>query len=219
MQANRLAATAVLNMDRHSRNCASAWHRSLDRRAAAGALCAVLAGVLALGFMWDMDPPTAPVGEASGQTATRQAPTPNPPSPRAPVVTAPPLAARSPAPAPGIYRCVDGARVVYADRPCGAGSEAVALPAPSAGLQPDRSYAEQLARVRAERARHATSLPMAQTDTVPVRDEGVRCASIDASIRQIDAATRQPLTVPMAESYRAQRRALMDERFSIGCNG
>ncbi|WP_077231409.1 hypothetical protein [Methyloversatilis thermotolerans] len=206
-------------MDRHSRNSASAWHRTLNRRAATGALCAVLTGALVLGFMWDMGRPTAPVGELSRQMAAPRAPTPTPLSPPAAAAIVAPLATRSTVPASGIHRCVDGARVIYADRPCGANSVAVALPAPSAGLQPDRSYAEQLARVRAERARNAAPRPMAQVSAVPVRDEGTRCAAIDASIRQIDATTRQALTVPMAEYYRAQRRALMDERFSIGCNG
>lgn len=207
-------------MDRHSRNAASASHRRLHRQAAAGALCVVTTGVLVLGHLWDKDRPAAPAVEPPGQVAAPDARPVAPPARQPPATADAPRPAPLPAPASGIYRCRDGARVVYADRPCGTGSEAVELPPPSAGLQPDRSYAEQLERVRAERARHAASRPVARADDrAPASQGGGRCATIDAQIRQIDAATRQPQTVPMAEYYREQRRSLMDERFSLGCNG
>lgn len=118
-----------------------------------------------------------------------------------------------------IYKCTVAGRTVYADTPCGEQARTVALPPPSAGLSPDRSYAEQLARVRAERARHAAtqSVPGADFARRPSTDS--RCASIDETVKAIDAATRQPHDVPAAEHFRARRRALMDERFTLGCNG
>ncbi|HEY9191671.1 MAG TPA: hypothetical protein VIO81_02235, partial [Methyloversatilis sp.] len=110
-------------------------------------------------------------------------------------------------------------RTVYADVPCGERVEAVALAAPSAGLVPERSYADQLARVRSERARHAASQPepVAYASGGPSVDD--RCAATDQAVRQIDAITRQLLSIPQAEYYRARRKALMDQRFSLGCNG
>jgi hypothetical protein len=207
-------------MDTFSRNAARRLHRREKRLAAAGALCALAAASCALYLMWNSNRPVEPVGDQAGQVARPDSPPAAPPVPqRAPVVAPPQVTAPSPAPAGGIYRCREGTRVVYTDHPCGADSTPLDLAPPSAGLRPDRSYAEQLARVRAERAQHAASLPVAQASRTPAPDERQRCAAIDAGIRQIDAITRQPLTVPMAEHYRERRRALMDERFSIGCNG
>lgn len=207
-------------MDTFSRNAARRFHRRERRLAAAGALCVLAAASCALYLMWNLNQPVEPVGAPAGQLAWPDAPPAAPPvSQRAPVVVPPQITAPSPVPAGGIYRCREGARVVYTDHPCAADSTPLDVAPPSAGLRPDRSYAEQLARVRAERAQHAASLPVAQASRTPAHDERQRCAAIDAGIRQIDAITRQPLTVPMAEHYRARRRALMDERFSIGCNG
>ncbi|WP_305634148.1 hypothetical protein [Methyloversatilis sp.] len=118
-----------------------------------------------------------------------------------------------------IYKCTVAGRTVYADAPCGEQARTVALPPPSAGLSPDRSYAEQLARVRAERARHAATQPAPSADIARRPSTDNRCASIDATVKAIDAATRQPHDVPAAERFRAQRRSLMDERFTLGCNG
>ena len=118
-----------------------------------------------------------------------------------------------------IYKCTVAGNTVYADAPCGEQARTVALPPPSAGLSPDRSYAEQLAQVRAERARHAASLPVPSAVITHRRSTDNRCASIDATVKAIDAATRQPHDVPAAERFRAQRRSLMDERFMLGCNG
>lgn len=207
-------------MDRYSRNTTRPSHRREEQLAAAGVLSVAAAGAFALYLVWGGYRPDEPGGEPSGQATRPDARTAAPPAMQlAPVVVTPTVPAPSPAPASGIFRCRDGARVVYADRPCGVGSEPLELAPQSAGLQPDRSYVEQLARVRAERARHAASLPVARADDARGRDERQRCAAIDTNIQQIDAITRQPLTVPMAEHYRERRRALMDERFSIGCNG
>lgn len=207
-------------MDTLSRSAARRFHRREKRLAAAGALCVLAATSCALYLMWNLNQPVEPVGGSAGQATRPDSPPAAPPVPqRAPVVASPQANAPSPAPASGIYRCREGARVAYTDHPCGADSTPLHLAPPSAGLQPDRSYAEQLARVRAERAQHAASLPVAQASRSQAHDERQRCAAIDAGIRQIDAIARQPLTVPMAEHYRERRRALMDERFSIGCNG
>ena len=73
-----------------------------------------------------------------------------------------PLAATGPAPY-GIYRCRENGRTVYADHPCGAQAEALAVAPALAGLSPDRSYAEQLAQLQAERARHAAPQPARTT--------------------------------------------------------
>lgn len=118
-----------------------------------------------------------------------------------------------------IYKCTVGGRTVYADAPCGDRAETVVLAPSGAGLSPGRSYADQLAQVRAERARHAASQPVAVTSTRSAPSIDDRCASIDDAVRQIDAITRQPLSIPRAEHYRARRKALMDERFAIACNG
>ncbi|MDP2868859.1 MAG: hypothetical protein Q8O08_08530 [Methyloversatilis sp.] len=118
-----------------------------------------------------------------------------------------------------IYKCTVAGSTVYADAPCGEQARTVALPPPSAGLSPDRSYAEQLARVRAERARHAATHPAPSTDIARRPSSDNRCASIDETVKAIDAATRQPHDVPAAEHFRARRRSLMDERFTLGCNG
>jgi hypothetical protein len=73
--------------------------------------------------------------------------------------------------------------------------------------------------VRAERALPAASQP-APANSARNNSQAVdRCAAIDAAIRRIDAITRQPLSIPLAEHCRARRKALMDERFSIACNG
>lgn len=123
-------------------------------------------------------------------------------------------------PAPGsIYKCRENGRTVYADHPCGTQAEALAVAPASAGLSPDRSYADQLAQVQAERARHAASQPVRSPAASPARTHDARCAAIDETVRRIDAATRQPLSIPELEHFRAQRKALMDERFSIPCNG
>jgi hypothetical protein len=118
-----------------------------------------------------------------------------------------------------IYKCTVAGHTVYADTPCSEQARTVALPPPSAGLSPDRSYAEQLAQVRAERARHAASLPVPSAVITRRPSTDNRCASIDATVKAIDAATRQPHDVPAAERFRAQRRSLIDERFTLGCNG
>lgn len=118
-----------------------------------------------------------------------------------------------------IYKCTVAGRTAYADAPCGEQARAIALPPASAGLSPDRSYAEQLARVRAERARHAATLTPRTADTARRASTDDRCTSIDAMVEAIDAATRQPHDVPAAEHFRARRKALMDERFTLGCNG
>lgn len=118
-----------------------------------------------------------------------------------------------------IYKCTASGRTVYADTPCGDRAEAVLIAPTSAGLSPSRSYADQLAQVRAERARHAASQPLPVTGTRSAPSSDDRCAAIDDAVRRIDAITRQPLSIPQAEHYRARRKALMDERFSIGCNG
>jgi hypothetical protein len=118
-----------------------------------------------------------------------------------------------------IYKCTLAGRTVYADAPCGEQARTVALPPPSAGLSPDRSYAEQLARVRAERARHAATQPAPSADIARRPSTDNRCASIDDTVKTIDAATRQPHDVPAAEHFRARRKSLMDERFTLGCNG
>ena len=129
-----------------------------------------------------------------------------------------PLATTGPAP-DGIYKCREHGRTVYADHPCSAQAEALTVAPASAGLSPDRSYAEQLAQVQAERARHAARQPVRSAAASPARAHDARCAAIDETVRRIDAATRQPLGIPELEHFRAQRKALMDERFSIPCNG
>jgi hypothetical protein len=118
-----------------------------------------------------------------------------------------------------IYKCTVGGRTVYADAPCGDRAETVVLAPSGAGLSPGRSYADQLAQVRAARARHAASQPVAITSTRRAPSIDDRCAAIDDAVRQIDAITRQPLSIPRAEHYRARRKTLMDERFAIACNG
>lgn len=129
-----------------------------------------------------------------------------------------PLATTGPAP-DGIYKCREHGRTVYADHPCSAQAEALTVAPASAGLSPDRSYAEQLAQLQAERARHAARQPAPDPAAAPARTHDARCAAIDETVRRIDAATRQPLGIPELEHFRAQRKALMDERFSIPCNG
>lgn len=142
-----------------------------------------------------------------------------------PGITSPPAKAPTvPAPAPNarsntIYKCTVGERTVYADKPCGKRVETVALAAPSAGLVPERSYADQLARVRTERARHAALQPAPVASARSGLSIVDRCAAIDDAVRQIDTITRQPLSMAQAEYHRAWRKALMDERFSLGCNG
>lgn len=129
-----------------------------------------------------------------------------------------PLATTGPAP-DGIYKCREHGRTVYADHPCSAQAEALTVAPASAGLSPDRSYAEQLAQLQAERARHAARQPAPDPAAAPAGTHDARCAAIDETVRRIDAATRQPLGIPELEHFRAQRKALMDERFSIPCNG
>jgi len=118
-----------------------------------------------------------------------------------------------------VYKCTEAGRTAYADAPCGERARAVSLPPASAGLSPDRSYAEQLARVRAERARHAAAQTAPSADTARRASTDGRCASMDAMVKAIDTATRQPHDVQAAEHFRARRKALMDERFTLGCNG
>lgn len=118
-----------------------------------------------------------------------------------------------------IFKCTVGGRTIYADAPCGDQVETVVIASASAGLSPGRSYADQLARVRAERAHHAASQPMPVTTDRSAPSIDDRCAAIDDAVRQIDTITRQPLSVPKAEHYRVRRKTLMDERFSIACNG
>lgn len=192
-----------------------------DRHVRVPALIAAIAivGGAALSVEWlaRTDRPDA----ATPPSADVMPPAPAPgtaPAPARPMVTPPPqieAAARRNT----IFKCKVGDRTVYADAPCGEHAEAIALPPPSAGLSPDRSYAEQLVRVRAERARHAALQPAPAEDIARRPVTRNRCASIDASVMGIDAATRQPHDVPAAEHFRARRKALMDERFTLGCNG
>lgn len=137
-------------------------------------------------------------------------------APAAPATTVvqPPATSRTvqtPAPTArhdSIYKCTAGGRTVYADAPCGDRAEAVVLAPFGAGLSPGRSYAH-----------HAASQPVALTSTRSAPSIDDRCAAIDDAVRQIDAITRQPLSIPRAEHYRARRKALMDERFAVACNG
>lgn len=87
-----------------------------------------------------------------------------------------PLATTGPAP-DGIYKCREHGRTVYADHPCSAQAEALTVAPASAGLSPDRSYAEQLAQLQAERARHAARQPAPDPAAAPARTHDARCAA------------------------------------------
>lgn len=206
-----------------------AYLKKQRRQAFAGATLVLAAALVALYMRWKVDRPDSS-HEPSPAVASPQRAAPAAADSQQPVPTLRQSArserlaspARHPptAGAHGIYKCRKDGRVVYADRPCDGDTEVLLLPVPSAGLAPDRSYAEQLDRLRADRA---GTRPAAQAqESAATRSDSSNdtpCATIDREIQQIDATTRQPLSVPMAEHYRERRRALMDQRFSAGCNG
>ncbi|HLO92762.1 MAG TPA: DUF4124 domain-containing protein [Burkholderiaceae bacterium] len=163
-------------------------------------------------------PPAAPRATPSPQAGPALTPQAKPDARRLERPPERPLATTGPAPY-GIYRCRENGRTVYADHPCGAQAEALTVAPASAGLSPDRSYAEQLAQLQAERAQHVVHQPLPGQAAAPGHTHDARCAAIDETLRRIDSATRQPLGIPELEHFRAQRKALMDERFSIRCNG
>lgn len=128
-----------------------------------------------------------------------------------------------PAAAPGaIHKCTVAGQVVYADQPCAGGAgRQLALPADSAGLAPQRSYQQQLRDIEparrqrlareqeyeAERRRLAATTP----------DKSLQCAEIDRAVAGIDAILRQPYGPEFGDRKKAERKALMDRRFSLGC--
>jgi hypothetical protein len=119
-----------------------------------------------------------------------------------------------------LYKCTGGGRTVYADAPCGDRVEALVIAFPTApGSHPDAvtriSWPRCAPSGRAMPHHNRRRSTSARNDSQAVD----RCAAIDGAVRQIDAVTRQPLSIPLAEHYRARRKALMDERFSIACNG
>lgn len=195
-----------------------AYLKKQRRQAYAGATLVLAAALVALYMRWKVDRPDSS-HEPSPAVASQQPVPTLRQSARSERLASP---ARHPptAGAHGIYKCRKDGRVVYADRPCDGDTEVLLLPVPSAGLTPDRSYAEQLDRLRADRA---GTRPAAQAQESAATRSGsskdTPCATIDREIQQIDATTRQPLSVPMAEHYRERRRALMEQRFSAGCNG
>ena len=113
-------------------------------------------------------------------------------------------------------------QIVYADRPCanGAGKQ-LALPGDSAGLAPQRSYQQQLAdieparRQRLERERQHDDDRRRLAAAVP--DKSMQCAEIDRAVAGIDTILRQPYGPEFGDRKNAERKALMDRRFSIGC--
>jgi hypothetical protein len=184
---------------------------------------ALICAIALVGCAWIALEWLSKVDRTDGAPSPSSAATPASPPATATRPPATTLTVQAP-PAPAVrentlYKCTGGGRTVYADAPCGDRVETLVIIPHSAGLSPGRSYADQLAQVRAERARHAASQPAPVTSARNDSQAVDRCAAIDGAVRQIDAVTRQPLSIPLAEHYRARRKALMDERFSIACNG
>lgn len=133
---------------------------------------------------------------------------------------------RIPAPPAGapasIHKCTVAGQIVYADRPCANGADKqLALPGDSAGLAPQRSYQQQLAdieparRQRLERERQHDDDRRRLAAAVP--DKSMQCAEIDRAVAGIDTILRQPYGPEFGDRKNAERKALMDRRFSIGC--
>lgn len=163
-----------------------------------------------------------PQGAGDGSPAVPSQP-PAPP-PAAPIPER--QAERRPAPPQpvraAINKCSVAGQTVYSDQPCsaGAGSE-LRLPGDSAGLAPRRSYQQQLAdieparRQRIERERRYDDERRSLAAAVP--DKTRECADIDRAVAGIDAILRQPYGPEFGDRKKAERKALMDRRFSIGC--
>lgn len=181
-----------------------------------------VATVLAAGLAFEaLHRAERPQGPGDGSPAT-------PSTTPAPAVPMPEhQAERQPATPPqparaAINKCSVGGQTVYSDQPCnaGAGTE-LRLPGDSAGLAPRRSYQQQLADIEPARrqrlARERQYEDERRQAAVSAPNKEQECREIDRAVAGIDAILRQPYGPEFGDRKKAERKALMDRRFSIGC--
>lgn len=156
-------------------------------------------------------------GPPPGRQSTRTTEQPAQPGP-ASVVIAPLSQVQSGV----IHKCMVDGQVVYSDQPCSPGKgHQLALKADTAGLAPARTYRSQLAALEAEQRvqlaqanQQRQRAPVAASSGPSMADQ---CRLIDEQVASIDVRTRQPLTPQEGDYWRAERKKLMDRRFSLGC--
>lgn len=122
-----------------------------------------------------------------------------------------------------IHKCSAGGKIAYSDQPCAVGSSMKTIEPrlETAGIFPGRSYQEQLAAMEAERRSVIPPKPVAMEtsqQTQRVATESA-CNDIDRQIAIIDARLRQPHGPQEGDVWTAERRKLMDRRFSLGSKG
>ena len=112
----------------------------------------------------------------------------------------------------GVYRCLEGGSLVFADQPCPHGRDA-GFPPASAKAMSQRS---------AEGSRNVTAREL--TSTAPeLRTSGERpasraaCHEIDEDLAQINTRARAGGSAPYQDWLRDQRRRLVDERRRLNC--
>lgn len=161
-------------------------------------------------------PPPAPPRESLAPAGGHQAPPVHPPGTAR--SDAPPVPASPPEKQP--VRCRTGGHTIYTDDPardCPQGGEVIDARPASRGLQPERSFKEQLARLE---------------ETLPAQAQGPRGAAIDRATgagkrsecavnaweqEQVKAALRQLHDAQRGDALTRRLRELTDEAFRLRC--
>lgn len=179
------------------------------------------------------EPPQVPPTHAEDSAPQQTIPNIGP-APSGNVLTsAPPL----PVQPGGIHKCLVGGQTIYTDQPCAPGKgHQLELKEDTAGLSPDRSYQSQLAEVESlhaseqrkafvpsTRENHAQQVAptpaLARQQAVaqlgPSKE--MQCKVIDDAIAAVDTQLRQPHGAQQGDYWTQQRKALMDQRFSLRC--
>lgn len=208
------------------REALSAWERSLRPTAERHWLLWLVLGALLVFVAWrGADWLLAQHAQRVARLAASPPPVrlPSVPSPTSKPRAATDVAVRPAPPTPesyGVTKCLSpSGQAAYSDGPCPAGARASTV-----WVQPDLNLADGMSRAEREASMRNNSAVAAQVQQYERRvaqntggDVLGQCAALDAQIKSIDAAARQPQSAWMQDRLTRERKEARDLQFRMRC--
>ena len=123
------------------------------------------------------------------------------------------------------YKCEKAGHISFSDKPCNPNEKTLAVtatkieaPRPNNDLERQKNAVASMKASRLEREKQYAAAAKRESSTSKTSQlKEAHCKQIDLAIIAKDSELRQPHSAQWGDYLTAERKKLMDERFSLGC--
>lgn len=186
-------------------------HRAPRRSLTAGLLAGLLLLAAYAAYLWWKEPPPATSSPPKPPLPVRA-----PSAPSAPSVKMQTPASAAPPASRTVHKCISNGKTSYSDAPCPSGYIASMITLPVDATPTPRRPSTEPPRNPPVNAPAPDFVPPSELAR-PELNNQTECRQLQTYIQELDAAARQPLSMPAQDDIRRKRQEARDRQFRIKC--